>query len=196
MNSLRLLRAAILGAAVLAPAVTALAQSAPDAMSGRTLPRAEAPMPSDGAVSEFREGSWRGGAGFGVLGSTPDGTAFTTNGHADYFVTDHLSIGPLMQVGLTDDLMQIGLSGQGKYWIPLPGTNGRGQAHLQSGLGVMHADVGPSDTAWLIPLGVGYDYRLDSGQNLSGTMLVNFTNLQNGSKETDVMPGFILGLEF
>lgn len=196
MNSTPFLRAAALGAALLVPAAAAQAQSAPEATPGRTLPRADAGLPPERSLSELREDTWRGGIGFGVLGSTPDGTAFTTNGHADYFLTEQLSVGPLVQVGFTDDMAQIGLSGQGKYWIPLSGTNSRAQAHLESGLGLVHADAGPSDTAWLIPFGIGYDYALESGQTLSGTMLLNFTNLQTGSKHTDVMPGFILGVEF
>ncbi len=111
MNSKRFLNAAIFGVVLLGSAITVQAEPAPEATSGRALPRADAPMPSDSTVPEIREDTWRGGAGFGMLGSTPDGTAFTTDGHADYFLTDQFSVGPLLQVGFTNDMAQIGLSG-------------------------------------------------------------------------------------
>lgn len=149
------------------------------------------------STGEFAEGEWRGGGDLGMLGSTPDGTAFAMNGTLDYFVSDRVSVGPLLQLGFTDDMNQIGLSGQGKYWIPLSGTEGRGKLALQSGLGFAHSDFRQDDTSWLIPVGVGYDYTLDSGPTLSATTLVNFTNLHTGAGSgADVMPGLAFGVRF
>ena len=119
------------------------------------------------------------------------------NGQAEYFAADRVSIGPLLQMAFTDDLAQIGLSGQAKYWVDLPGTGGRGKANLQSGIGFVHADFNNSDTSWLVPMGVGYDYTLDSGVSLTGTVLVNLTNLHTGrGTGADVMPGFTFGVRF
>ena len=70
-------------------------------------------------AEEPRMGAWSGGAAVGFLGNTPDGTAFATNLHADYFLNNQLSVGPLGQFAITGDLFQVGLSGQGKYWVPL-----------------------------------------------------------------------------
>lgn len=46
------------------------------------------------SVSEAAEpqgGTWSGGATIGFLGNTPDGTAFATNLHTDYFLNGQLS---------------------------------------------------------------------------------------------------------
>jgi len=61
-------------------------------------------------AAEPKSGAWSGGVGIGFLGNTPDGTAFATNFNVDYFVTPHLSLGPLVQIAATGDLFQLGLS--------------------------------------------------------------------------------------
>jgi len=156
-----------------------------------------APPSGNMAVSERPSGAgqWTAGSSLGFLGSTPDGTALALNGHGDYFVTDQFSIGPLAQLGLTDDMTLLGLSGQGKFWLDMPGTQGKGKMVLQSGVGFAHADVNRSDTSWLVPLGIGYDYALDPGIDLTATALVNFTDLNTGGG-ADVMPGFAFGVRF
>ena len=145
--------------------------------------------------SELAAGQWRSGADGGVLFNTPDDAAIAMNGHADYFIANNVSVGPLAQVAFTGDMFQFGLSGQGKYWIPLQGTNGRGKVALQSGVGFIHSDSGPSDTSWLVPIGIGYEHALNSGMDLTATTLINFTNLHN-SGGADVMPGVSVGLKF
>lgn len=150
-----------------------------------------------GFVAEAGASRWSTGGSIGMLGSTPDGAAFTMNGSGEYFVDEHVSIGPLLQLGLTGDMALIGLSGQGKYYIDIPDTQGRGRMVLQSGVGFAHADFRQDDTSWLIPLGVGYEYALSSGVDLTATGLVNFTNLSTGGGSgADVMPGFAFGVRF
>ncbi|TMQ25581.1 MAG: hypothetical protein E6K65_16375 [Nitrospirae bacterium] len=79
--------------------------------------------------------TWSGGAAVGFLSNTPDGTAFAFNLHADRFLQRNVSLGPLVQLGFTGDLTQVGFSGQGKYWIDLPKTNNRAKVVLQAGIG-------------------------------------------------------------
>ncbi|MBI4342049.1 MAG: hypothetical protein HY599_01635 [Candidatus Omnitrophica bacterium] len=149
------------------------------------------------ASSELEQGTWASGGSLGFLGGTPDKTAFALNGNVEYFVADNVSVGPLVQLGVTDDMAQVGVSAQGKYWIPLAGTNGRGKIALQSGLGFVHSDFLRSDTSWLVPVGVGYEHTLDSGMSMTATTLVNFTNLHTGfGTGADVMPGVAFGLRF
>jgi hypothetical protein len=59
-------------------------------------------------ATEPRAGAWSGGAAIGFLGYTPDGTAFATNFHADYFLNHQISVGPLAQLAVTGDLFQFG----------------------------------------------------------------------------------------
>jgi hypothetical protein len=147
--------------------------------------------------SELEAGRWITGASMGFLGGTPDDTALAINGNADYFIENNVSIGPLLQFGVTDDMFQVGLSGQAKYWIPLAGTQGRGKLSLQSGIGFAHADVLRNDTSWLVPLGIGYEHTTADGTNVTFTTFVNFTDLHPGpGASADVMPGMALGLRF
>ncbi|MDP3723988.1 MAG: hypothetical protein Q8R91_10945 [Candidatus Omnitrophota bacterium] len=147
--------------------------------------------------SELFAGKWTAGSSVGMLGATPDGNAFAVNGNADYFVTERVSMGPLLQLGLTGDMTQIGLSGQGKYWITSPAIGGRGQLYLQSGVGFVHTDFRQDDTSWLVPLGVGFDYAITPAVSLTSAFLLNFTDLHTGNgTDADVMPGFAFGVRF
>ena len=151
---------------------------------------------ASGAV-EPQAGAWSGGAGIGFLGNTPDGTAFATNVHADYFLNRQVSVGPLAQFAVTGDLFQFGLSGQAKYWLNLPGVDTRLKANLQGGLGFLYADLHRSDTSFLIPIGVGLDYTLNEHVGLTSTFLLNFTDINTGrGTSTNVMPGLTFGIRF
>ena len=148
-------------------------------------------------AADPRAGAWSGGAAIGFLGNTPDGTAFATNVHADYFLTRQMSVGPLAQVAVTGDLFQFGLSGQGKYWLDLPGLDTRLKMNLQGGLGFLHADLYTSDTSFLIPIGVGLDFALNQQVSLTATFLLNFTDVDTGrGTDTNVMPGLTFGVRF
>ena len=148
-------------------------------------------------AADPRAGAWSGGAAIGFLGNTPDGTAFATNVHADYFLTRQMSVGPLAQVAFTRDLFQFGLSGQGKYWLDLPGLDTRVKMNLQGGLGFLHADLFTSDTSFLIPIGVGLDFALNQQVSLTSTFLLNFTDVDTGrGTDTNVMPGLTFGVRF
>lgn len=141
--------------------------------------------------------TWSGGAAVGFLSNTPDGTALALNLHADRFLHRNVSLGPLLQLGFTGDLTQVGFSGQGKYWIDIPETDNRAKVVLQAGVGFVHADYFRNDTSFLIPLGIGVDYALNRTVSLTGTFLLNFTDLDTGPRTgTNVMPGLTFGVRF
>lgn len=168
-------------------------------LAGTVWSQAEEPAPSaeSSSSAELATGRWMGGGGIGVLGSTPDGAAIGMSVNADYFVNERVSVGPLLQVGGTDDMTLAGLSGQAKYWLPLSGTGGRGKVALQTGIGFAHADFRGDDTSWLIPMGIAYEHTLASGTTLNATTLLNFTNLHTGGGTgADVMPGLTFGVRF
>lgn len=148
-------------------------------------------------AAEPQAGAWSGGAAIGFLGNTPDGTAFATNLHADYFLSRQLSVGPLAQFAVTGDLFQIGVSGQMKYWLDVPEIDKRVKVNLQGGLGFLHADLHTSDTSWLIPIGVGLDFALNRKISLISTFLLNFTDVDTGrGTGATVMPGLTFGVRF
>ncbi len=148
-------------------------------------------------AAEPRADAWSGGAAIGFLSNTPDGTAFATNIHVDYFLNRQISVGPLAQLAVTGDLFQFGFSGQGKYWLDLPGLDQRLKMNLQGGLGFLHADLHTSDTSFLIPIGVGLDYALNQQLSLTSTFLLNFTDVNTGRRtDANVMPGLTFGIRF
>jgi hypothetical protein len=168
--------------------------------------------PADAQVKELTPHRWSGGAGMGFLGSTPDGVAeFAINGHADYFVTERFSIGPLAQyAGVGNDFL-FGLSAQARYWWDIPGTDHVAKLVLQGGLGFVRAGIKDTDSgtantygSFLIPIGVGVDYAVTERLAITADFLLNFTSLgetvRAGGREfdlhTNVMPAFYLGIRF
>jgi opacity protein-like surface antigen len=129
-----------------------------------------------------RAGRFVFGAGVGLQGDTVDDTAFALGVSGDYFLNNNLSIGPLLQIGLTGDLFQLGLTAQAKYTFDLPDMPAI-KPHIEAGIGFIYADLDrPSgrsgdDTSFLIPLGVGLEYRLSSRISLDTTLFFNFTDL-------------------
>lgn len=149
------------------------------------------------AGAELKPGVWTWGVGFGFLKDTPDGTALALNANVEALVLPGLSVGPLMQLGFTGDSAQFGLSGQVKYWIDIPGTEKRLKVTPQAGIGFVHNSHRDGDTSFLIPIGAGADYALSDKLSVTGTLLINFTDLDTGKKSgADVMPGFTIGVRF
>ena len=148
-------------------------------------------------AADPKASAWTFGAALGFLGDTPDGTAFAVNGNAEGFIDRKFSLGPLLQLAATGDLAQIGLSGQAKYWIDIPGTENRLKVTVQGGIGFIHAAFRDDDTSWLIPIGAGADYKLADGLYITGTFLLNFTDLDTGrGSRASAMPGFTVGARF
>jgi hypothetical protein len=148
-------------------------------------------------AADPKAGAWTFGAALGFLADTPDGTAFAVNGNAEAFIDRKVSVGPLLQLAATGDLAQIALSGQAKYWIDIPGTGNRLKVTVQGGIGFVHAAFRDDDTSWLIPIGAGADYKLADSLNVTGTFLLNFTDLDTGrGSDARVMPGFTVGVRF
>ncbi len=153
------------------------------------------PYPAQAA--DPKTGTLSAGGAIGFLANTPDDAAFAFNVNADYFLNRNVSVGPLFQLAATGDLFQVGFSGQGKFWIDLPGTENRAKLTLQAGLGFVHSDLFESDTSWLIPLGVGVDYMLTPKISFTTTFLLNFTDLDTGrGTDAHVMPGLTFGVRF
>ena len=139
-------------------------------------------------------GAWTGGAALGFLGNTADRTAFAMNLNVERFINRSFSVGPLLQFGVTGDLTQIGVSGQVKYWLDLSKAL---KLTAQGGLGFVHTDFRGSDTSFLVPIGVGFDYALSKNVSATAIFLLNFTDIDTGfGTRPHVMPGLTFGLRF
>jgi hypothetical protein len=148
-------------------------------------------------AAEPSAGTWTGGGSIGFLANTPDGTAFAFNLNVERMLSSTLSIGPLLQLGFTGDMNQVGFSCHGKYWIDLPETNNRARLALQGGVGFIHSDFFRDDTSWLIPIGVGLDFAVNQTISLTADFLLNFTDLDTGAGTgANVMPGLTFGVRF
>lgn len=169
--------------------------------------------PIDGEIGQpsHMSGRWSGGTGIGFLGGTPDGVEFALNGHLNYFVSEDISIGPLVQYAGAGDDFLFGLTVQGKYWWAIPDTNNQTKLVLQGGIGFARAgvrepEIGFGDTygSFLIPLGIGVDHAVNEQVSLTADFLLNITALgqnvrvagQEVDFHTNVMPGLYFGVRF
>ena len=134
----------------------------------------------------------------GLQSDTPDGTAFAVGFYGDYYINHNVSIGPLVQMGFTDDLFQLGLTAQAKYTFHL--ADPALKPHVQAGIGVIYADLDRSagrdddDSSFLIPLGLGAEYKLTNSVWLDTTVLFNFTDLDVRNENFFVT--LLVGLKF
>lgn len=122
------------------------------------------------------------GGGLGLKADTPDGTAFALGFSGDYYLTQGFSVGPLLQMGFTGDLFQLGLTAQAKYTFDIDEIPAL-KPHIEAGIGFIYADLNRSrgrdenDLSVLFPLGFGVEYRLTKSISLDTNFLFNFTDL-------------------
>jgi len=146
-----------------------------------------------------RTGRFFFGAGLGLQGDTPDGTASALGFSGDYYITEKFSIGPLLQMGFTDDLFQLGLTAQAKYTFDLAEIPEL-KPHIEAGIGFIYSDLDrksrrdEDDASFLIPLGIGAEYRLTNSISLDTTFLFNLTNLD--VRDENFFFTWLVGLKF
>ena len=134
------------------------------------------------------------------LSNTPDDNSFALNFNAEANLNRRVAFGPLLQLGFTDDLTLVGLSGQEKHAISLAELGERFKLILQGGLGFVHAGRGPSDASFLIPLDLGVDYQINSQMAFTSDFLLNITDLgvgrTQGNNDTNLMLSLTFGVRF
>lgn len=149
--------------------------------------------------AEDRTGSFVFGGSLGLQADTVDDTAYAVGITGDYHLTHEFSIGLLLQMGFTDDLFQPGLTAQAKYTFDLMEIP-KLKPHVQAGLGIIYADLDrrarrdEDDVSFLIPLGIGVEYRLSKSISLDTTFLFNITNLN--VRDENFFFTWLVGLKF
>ncbi len=128
---------------------SALAQEAPD--------DEDSPLSAIGSMSS-RSGYWNLGIGVGVM-LDPD--VFALQAGVDYFITDELAVGPLVQYGgMGKDDSIFGVSGQVKYSAALLSNERvRPYGHVGVGFAQLYED-GRSTTTYLFPIGGGFEFEI------------------------------------
>ena len=151
-------------------------------------------------ASVSRAGRFVFGTGLGLQANTVDDTAFAFGFSGDYFFTNNLSLGPLMQFGVTGDLFQFGLSAQAKYTFDLPQMPAL-KPHVEGGIGFLYANLdrpgsgSKDDTSFLIPLGLGFEYRLSPRLSLDTTAFFNFTDINVKNTDRNFFFTWLLGIK-
>jgi hypothetical protein len=168
-------------------------------------------QPAGADATDPTPGRWSGGAGVGFWVNTPDGVEFGLEGHADYFWTRHVSVGPLAQYAGAGNDRIFGLSVQAKRWWVVPNTRRPARVAVQGGIGFVRADIEDADTgaadvsgSFLVPVGIALDYAVTRNVAVTVALLLNLTSLGErvrvGGREvdlrTDAMPALYLGVRF
>jgi opacity protein-like surface antigen len=149
--------------------------------------------------ADQRTGRFIFGAGLGLQADTPDGTVVALGFSGDYYLTRGFSIGPLLQMGFSDDLFQLGLSAQAKYTFDLAEIPEL-KPHIEAGIGFIYSDLDrrsrreEDDVSFLIPLGIGAEYKLTKSISLDTTFLFNITNLN--VRHENFFFTWLVGLKF
>ena len=150
--------------------------------------------------SPDKTGRFELGADIGLMGGTIDGTAFAVGISGDFPVAPHITVGPLLQIGVTGNLTQLGVTGQVKYTLDIPDLP-QLKPQFQAGIGFLYADLdfGPSsssDTSWLIPIGMGLEYRAMKNLYFDTTLLFNFTDMNIRNQSDDFFITWFVGVRF
>jgi hypothetical protein len=140
------------------------------------------------------------GADIGISGNTIDGTAPTVGITGDIKMAPQESIGPLILIGATDNLFQIGVSAQARLTLDIPDVPEL-KPQFQAGIGFIHADLdngksSDSDTSWWMPLGMGVEYRPMKNLYFNTTLLFNFTHLNISNESDHFFITWFVGLRF
>src|SRR4030042_1367091 len=89
---------------------------------------------------EERTGKIILGGGLGLMADTPDGTAFALGLNGDYYLTQGFSVGPLLQMGFTGDLFQLGFTVQAKYTFDIEQIPAL-KPYIEGGVGFIYANM-------------------------------------------------------
>ena len=148
---------------------------------------------------EERTGKIILGGGLGLMANTPDSTAFALGLKGDYYFTQGFSVGPLLQMGFTGDLFQLGLTAQAKYTFDIEQIPAL-KPYIEAGVGFIYADLnrslgrGEDDVSILFPLGFGVEYRLTKSISLDTNFLFNVTDLD--VRDTDFFFTWLVGVRY
>jgi hypothetical protein len=130
------------------------------------------------------------------IGFTLDPETFLIGGKLDVPLAYGFSLGPLVQIGLSDDDQLYGFSGNLKYTISIPDAP-KLLPSLEAGIGVLvsHKDTPRDDdteAAFLIVLGGGLDYMITDHIGVGAHVYAN-PAIDHGE---DFFASFLFGMNF
>jgi len=121
---------------------------------------------------------WSVATGIGFQAS-PD--SFLLGFEADYALSDEVSVGGAMQLGIDGDFVVVSPFAYGRYGFRLKNGLAKVRPYVQGGLGLTYISLDvpsgfgfkDSDTGFLMNFGIGAEYMLDDSISLNSRMLFN-----------------------
>lgn len=128
------------------------------------------------ANAESRVGKWNVG---GAVGATVDPDLLSFQLGVDYYITEDIAVGPLIQYGVNGNDWIWGTSGQVKYCARLKDTE-QVRPYGQAGIGFVeyiHDDFygGERTTKYLFPVGGGFEFKLAKDLTLDTNILFDIS---------------------
>ncbi len=131
-----------------------------------------------GFAQKFNERTGRWTVG-GDLGVTEGPTLMGLNFNVNYYITDEIAVGPLVQYDFWDDNHIFGVAGMVRYSAILANSKVV-RPYGQAGIGFVnfkHEDLfsGDSKTTYLFPVGGGLEFKLNDQLALDTNVLFNLS---------------------
>lgn len=128
----------------------------------------------------------------GGLGLTEDPSLYGLLVNVNYYITDEISVGPLLQYDFKDEDHIFGVAGMVKYNAVLGGSNVV-RPYGEAGIGFIefkHEDLfdGDKKNTYLFPVGGGMEFKLNDSLSLDSTLLFNLTE--------EIFIGLFIGVNY
>lgn len=148
--------------------------SEPHWLPTAAAPTAPSPVPARAPSADRAEKVAAGGA----IGFTLEPDTFLMTGHGEYFVSDIVAVGALLQLGVGDDRLIVAPTANVKAVFDLPDYRHlKPFVHGGLGLGYLEKERGgddEDDEGFLLNFGFGADYFLNESVSLGNSVLFNF----------------------
>lgn len=136
-----------------------------------------------------RQGHWTVGGGLGI---TEDPTLYGIQANVNYYITDEISVSPLLQYAFKDKNHIFGVAGMVKYNAVLSGSKVV-RPYGEVGIGFVqfqdeHLFNGDQKTTYLFPVGGGMEFKLNDNLSLDGNLLFNISE--------EIYVGLFLGVNY
>jgi hypothetical protein len=108
----------------------------------------------------------------GGIGLTVSPTLFLLSPQLEYIARPNITVGPLVQLGISDPVVLFAPSLTGRIII---GNNPRVKPSLEGGIGIaVGSAVGTSSIGVNIHFGIGFDYQIEPGIAIGTMIRANF----------------------
>lgn len=146
-------------------------------------------LPSSAQKFMERTGHWTIGGGLGI---TEDPSLYALWADVNYYITDQVAVGPLLQYAFKEDDSIFGVAGVVKYNATISGSKVV-RPYGQVGIGFIQYQVddlfdGDSKFTYLFPAGGGLEFKLADALSLDTNLLFNLSE--------EIFVGLFVGVNY